>query len=153
METIVSVISLIFFALLILSPILILNNVNKSNIKFKCISYLIIGFVVSSIILLIFAWWNYESTKILLRHYDGYIYNPDSDVYQVEYEKVLPKNFEKVQELERSLMGIGWPLKAFMSYVYYFPYLLIVYCVNYLMSEIKRRRILKIELKNTEEKN
>lgn len=140
MEIILNTISLLFFVGLILSPIFILRLVKKSDMKPKFISYLTIGFVVTAMIALIMAWWDDESTIILLRHYDGYWYNPDSDGYQVDYENVLPENIDKVKTLEIKHMGIGWPLKAIMTFIFYSPYLFIVYCLNYLISGIIRRK-------------
>jgi hypothetical protein len=55
MEVIVTVIALLLFVGLILSPFLILRLVNKSTIKFKFISYLIIGLITTAIIALVFA--------------------------------------------------------------------------------------------------
>ena len=93
---------------------------------------------------MIFAWWGYESNILLLKHYDGYWYNPDSGGYQVEYEKVLPENIERVKILERSYLGIGWPLKAIFMFVFFSPILLVVYFLNNLIVKIKKKNDLKI---------
>ena len=85
----------------------------------------------------IFAWWTDYSNILLLKHYNGYVYNPDSDGYQIEYDNVLPENLERVKSLEIRVMGIGWSLKAIMSFVFYSPYLLIVYGVGQLIRRKK----------------
>ena len=72
MEIIITTISLLIFIALVISPIIILKLVNKSNNKFKFITYLTIGLIVIAIISLIFGWWNDKSTIILLEHYNGY---------------------------------------------------------------------------------
>jgi len=88
----------------------------------------------------IFAWWADYSNILLLKHYNGYVYNPDSGGFQIEYDNVLPENLERVKRLEISVMGIGWPLKAIMSFVFYSPYLLIVYGVGQLIRRVKRKK-------------
>ena len=139
MEIIVTAISLLLFAGLLLSPIIILRLVNKSNNKFKFISYLTIGLIAIAIIALIFDWWNDTSTIILLKHYNGYDINPDSESSQVYYDNVLPENIDRVKSLEISLMGIGWPLKSIFLFVYFSPYLLIVYFLSNLIGKIRKK--------------
>jgi hypothetical protein len=135
MEIIVNTINIILLLGFILSPILILRFVNKSNIKFNFISYFAIGLIVTAIISLIFAWWSNTSNIMLLRHYDGYVFNPDSNSYQVSYEKVLSENIDEVKSLEMSLMGIGWPLKAIFMFVCFSPILLVIYFLNNLIPK------------------
>ncbi|MEY2739795.1 MAG: hypothetical protein RL259_1704 [Bacteroidota bacterium] len=129
MEIIITTISLLIFIALVISPIIILKLVNKSKNKFKFITYVTIGLIVIAIISLIFGWWNDKSTIILLEHYNGYNINPDSNSGQVYYDAVLPENIDRVKELERSHMGIGWPLKSIFLFVLSSPYLLIVHFV------------------------
>jgi hypothetical protein len=141
MEIVITVVSLILFVGLILSPILILRLVNKSSIKFKFIAYLIIGLIATAIISLTFAWWVYTSDIMLLKHYG---YNIDGMSEPEYYGKVLPENIDRVKSLEISIMGIGWPLKAIMAFVFYSPYLLIVYFLTYLIGKKKANRDLNI---------
>lgn len=138
MEIIITTISLLIFIALVISPIIILKLVNKSNNKFKFITYLTIGLIVIAIISLIFGWWNDTSTIILLEHYNGYNINPDSNSGQVYYDAVLPENIDRVKELERSHMGIGWPLKSIFLFVLSSPYLLIVHFVIKLIDNNPR---------------
>lgn len=97
--------------------------------------YLILGISITSILILIFAWWSDTSNKMLLSHY-GY----DFEAMNVteRFENVSAQNMERVKRLEVSMMGIGWPLKAFMTYVIYSPYLIIVYMVSYLLKKYKK---------------
>lgn len=138
MEIIITTISLLIFIALVISPIIILKLVNKSNNKFKFITYLTIGLIVIAIISLIFGWWNDKSNIILLEHYNGYNINPDSNSGQVYYDAVLPENIDRVKELERSYMGIGWPLKSIFLFVLSSPYLLIVHFVIKLINNKPR---------------
>ena len=79
-------------------------------------------------ITLTFAWWADTSDQMLLEHYG---YNFDAMNHTERFGKVSPDNMERVKSLEISIMGIGWPLKAIMTYVFYSPYLLIVYFITY----------------------
>lgn len=144
MEIIVNSINILLLLGLISSPIIILRFVNKSNIKFNFISYFIIGLIVTAIISLIFAWWSDTSSIILLKHYGGYFFNPDSNSYQVSYEKVLSENIDRVKNLEMRIMGIGWPLKAIFMFTCFLPVLLVVYFLTNLINKIRKKKNLKI---------
>ena len=136
MEALITIISLSLLIGLISSPILIIWRLNKINIKFTFIYYLIIGIVATVFLTLSFAWWTNKSDKILLTYY-GYNINGMNDTEF--YEKVLPENIKRVKSLEISIMGIGWPLKAIMTYMFYSPYLLIVYLASYLLEKRKQK--------------
>jgi hypothetical protein len=77
---------------------------------------------------LTFGWWTDYSDNKLLEHY-GYNFDAMNDTER--FANVSIDNMERVKSLETSIMGIGWPLKVMISYVFYLPYLLIVYLVNY----------------------
>ena len=137
--------SILIFVGLLLSPIIIFKIVNNRNSKLKFITYLTIGLFATAIISLIFGWWNNTSTIILLEHYNGYHINPDSNSGQVYYDSVLPENLERVKDLERSHMGIGWPLKSIFLFVLFIPYLLIAYFVMYLIDKNRKKKIFTLE--------
>ncbi|MES2240102.1 MAG: hypothetical protein V4497_07565 [Bacteroidota bacterium] len=141
MEIIVTTISLLLFVGLLLCPIIILRFLNNSNNKLKFISYLTMGLIVTAIISLIFGWWAHTSTIILLKHYDGYYINPDSNSGQVYYDKVLPENIDRVKSLEKSHMGVGWPLKSIFLFVFSSLYLLIVYPLNNLIAKSRKKNL------------
>jgi hypothetical protein len=142
MEIIVTIVSLLLFVGLILSPILILRIVNRSNMKYKFIAYLTIGLIATAIIALTLAWWAYTSDIMLLKHYG---YNSDGMSETEYYGKVLPENIDRVKSIELSIMGIGWPLKAIMTFVFYSPYLLIVYFLTYLIGKTSAKKDLNIQ--------
>ncbi len=139
MEILVTIISLTLFGGLLLSPILLLRFVNSTYTKYKFIAYLTIGVFLTAFIAFVFAWWGDASDDLLLKHYG---YNFDGWSEEERCEKVAPENLEKVRSLVTSMMGIGWPLKAIMSYVFYSPYLLLVYVATYLI----RRKTKKIKI-------
>jgi|SRR5690554_7622052 len=137
MEFLVTLITLSLFIGLLISPILLLRFINRTNIKYKFIAYLTIGIFLTAILTFLFAWWAYKSDLILLKHYG---YDID-EVNEMEfYGKVLPENMDKVKSLEISIMGIGWPLKAILTFIFYLPYLLLIYGATYLIG-LKTRKV------------
>jgi len=60
------------------------------------------------------------------------------------FKSIAPENLKRVKELEINYFGIGCPIKAFMTYVYYSPYLLIVYFITYFLKSIKREKKLHL---------
>ncbi|GAA4798413.1 hypothetical protein GCM10023231_28960 [Olivibacter ginsenosidimutans] len=135
MEFLVTTITLTLLVGLLISPILLIRFINRTKIKYKFVSYLTIGVFLTAL-LTIFAWWAYTSDLLLLKHYG---YDIDGMNETEFYRKVLPENLDKVKSLETSIMGIGWPLKAIMSFVFYSPYLLIIYGVTYLIGRKTRK--------------
>lgn len=108
------------------------KKTKQNKKKYKFISYLTIGLISTFLIILTFAWWAYTSDSFLLVHYG---YNIDGMNETEFYGKVSPENMERVKSLETSIMGIGWPLKAFLTFTFYSPYLLVVYLVNYFIRK------------------
>lgn len=140
MEVLINVINLSILLIFILTPFYLIKRINSSKIKFKIITYLFLGLVVNAVICFAFAWWSDTSNEILLKHLNGYIFNPDSGNYQVSYEQVLPENIEKVKSLETSIMGIGWPLKAIFMFVFYSPILIISFIVERVLKKNKNKK-------------
>lgn len=140
METLVSTISIILLLGLLLVPILLFVAIKKwYRLRFEFLTYLILGLITTVIITLVFAWWSNYSDIILLKHYNGYVYNPNDGDYKVNYENVLPQNIDRVKSLEISLKGIGWPLKAILTFVFYSPYLLIIYFIGRFIIRLKTK--------------
>lgn len=67
METIVYIVSIFLLMGLILSPIFIVWRINKLNIRFKFIVYLVVGVVTTAAIALTFVWWSDYSDKNAIR--------------------------------------------------------------------------------------
>lgn len=138
MEILIKTITFLFLLGLILSPIFILIKVDKLNVRFKFIIYLIIGIITSALIMFAFAWWSNKSDLILLKFYG---YNIDGMNETEFYGKVLPENMDKVKNIETSIMGIGWPLKAIMSFPFYITYLFVVFFVYSFVKKLKNSKI------------
>jgi amino acid transporter len=142
MEILIVIVSFSLVVGLILFPIYLLRQINKTKIRFKFITFLSTGLILTALIAFVFAWWSYTSDLLLLKHYG---YDIDGMNETEFYGKVLPENMDKVKSLEISIMGIGWPLKAFLTFIFYSPYLLIVYIIMYLIEihklpKLKRRK-------------
>lgn len=137
MEFLFRIITIILLLLLISSPILVLFRLEKSHLKSNFIIYLIVTIILTFILVIITGWWGYISQKILLSYY-GYNFDAMNDIER--FRKVAMENIERVKRLEINMLGIGWPVKAFMFYVFYSPYLLIVYLVYYFSKKYKKRK-------------
>ncbi len=135
MKIITTVISFLILALLIFSPIIIIKILRKRNVKHHFITYIFLGFLITSFLALFFAWWSDFSDEILLSSY-GYDFNAMDDYER--YKNVSPDNLAAVKQLRMSMMGIGWPLKAIMTYTFYSPYLLLIYLFGYLFKKQKK---------------
>lgn len=137
MEFLRTAISFILLVGLIASPFLILYWINKRNIKYKFIVYFTFGVIITATLTLFFAWWSNKSNHILLSHY-GYEFDGMNDTER--YDHVKADNLARVKSLEISIMGIGWPLRANMTYVFYSPYLLVSYLIIYRVNRYKKGR-------------
>lgn len=135
MENITAIVSFIFIIGLIINPIVIIWRLKKQNKKHSLLSYLVIGILATATINFGFSWWADTSDRILLAQYG---YNSDGMNETEFYGKVTPENIKRVKELETSISGIGWPLKAMMTFFFYLPYLLIIYLISYLIEKRKR---------------
>lgn len=130
---------IISFALLlslIIFPLLILKQLKKRKAKNVFIPYFIISFIITFILILLIAWWTNCSNKLLLSHL-GYDFEAMNDIQR--FQNVASENLDKVKKLRISTMGIGWPLKAFIFYPFYLPYLLIVYFGSSFLTRIKQK--------------
>src|SRR5574344_820547 len=121
MEILITITHFLILGLLLTFPILILIILKRFKTRRTLILYSVIGLFLLAIFVMIFTWWNYESDLILLKHYG---YNIDGINHTEFYSRVSVENLDKVKNLETSIMGIGWPLKAIFGYVAFIPYLI-----------------------------
>ena len=117
---------------LLISPILLIRFIQRSKMKYAFVSYLIIAVILSAFLITLFAWWTDTSDLLLLKYYG---YNIDGMNATEFYGNVLPENLNRVKSLEKSIMGIGWPLKAILFFACFLPYLFFVYGVTYLIGK------------------
>ena len=136
MEVLTTGISFLLLGSLIVSPIFILKLLRERKVNYFFITYLLSGLLVTSLLIILIAWWGDYSNKILLYWYG---YDFDAMNFSERCKNVAEENLMTVKELSRRLTGIGWPLKAILVYIYYLPYLLLVYVLSYLFKKSKKQ--------------
>lgn len=137
MEFLLKTIDLLFFTAILAGPFFFLKFINKKNIQYKFLYFFLIGMIYIIIMSIGFSWWNYTSDILLLKYYG---YNLDGMSEVENYSKVLPENIEKVQSLLTSVMGIGWPLKAFFLMIPMFKGLIVLYVLDYFWNRFFRNK-------------
>lgn len=125
---------ILLLIILVATPILILQKIK--NQKYKFLWYILITTIITALIMILFAWWTDKSNLILLKYYG---YNIDGINEDEFYGNVSKNNIESVRELVRSMMGIGWPLKAIFGFIYFYTYLIIVYIISIILKRIKQK--------------
>jgi hypothetical protein len=138
MEKLITLVSFSLFVGILLCPILLLRKIKTTKIRYKFLTYLTIGLFLNAVIVLVFAWWSYTSDLMLLEHYG---YDIDGMNEAEFYGNVIPENMDKVKSIQRSIMGIGWPLKAIFAFVFCSPWIIVVYFVFYLTDKIKLNKL------------
>lgn len=138
MEKLIAFVSFSLFVGILLCPILLLRKIKTTKIRYKFLAYLTIGLFLNAVIVLVFAWWSYTSDLMLLEHYG---YDIDGMNETEFYGNVIPENMDKVKSIQRSITGIGWPLKAIFAFVFCSPWIIVVYFVFYLTDKIKLNKL------------
>lgn len=123
MEVLINIISTILFISLIIVPYIIYKLFKTRRIKYPFLIYFTFSMITSFIIIIIFGWWLNISDEYLLSKYG---YNIDVMNEFERFKNVDLKNLEQVKTIEISQFGIGWPLKALFSFIYYLPFLLLI---------------------------
>jgi hypothetical protein len=138
MEKLITLVSFSLFVGILLCPILVLRKIKTTKIRNKFLAYLTIGLFLNAVIVFVFAWWSYTSDLMLLEHYG---YDIDGMNETEFYGNVIPENMDKVKSIQRSITGIGWPLKAIFAFVFCSPWIIVVYFVFYLTDKIKLNKL------------
>ena len=134
MEILFLAINFILLITLIVCPVFIINKLYKRNSKNTFTPYLILAIITTFPVILVLAWWSHFSCELLLSHF-GYNFEAWNDLER--FKNVAIENLAKVKEIDKSRMGIGWPLKAFIFYPIYSAYLFILYFVFYFYKKSK----------------
>ena len=132
METLIAIIDFLVLGIIIVTPILILIILKKSNLRSYVIFYFLIGIILSGLIICLFAWWTDISNSILLKHYGYNVLGMNTTEL---YKNVMPSDLERVWNIENSMMGIGWPLKAIFGFIIFIPYLCVVFIVSKIIEK------------------
>ncbi|WP_159635565.1 hypothetical protein [Sphingobacterium composti Ten et al. 2007 non Yoo et al. 2007] len=96
-------------ALLVLLPIIFFLFLRDIK-KFKFLFYLFLTLTFGIVFLILLA--NYLDKE---------------NAYQLSQYSLASEDLEKINSLKRSLMGIGWPMKAMMVSPFYLIYTVLIY--------------------------
>jgi hypothetical protein len=129
MEIVILIISYVLFALLLITPLIVIKRFNKLSVKYKFVYYVIACLLIGCCISLILGWWSSVSNTLLLKHY---AYNFEAITYAERFKNVTSENLSRVKNLESTRTGIGWLAKVIIGYIIYMPYLLVVYVILFL---------------------
>lgn len=95
--------------------------------------------IFSGMFCLTLLWWDDASTWWLMEYYG---WDPNGMCDSEYYQNVAECDRERVQKLWNHNMGVGWPVKAFLVYLFLFPLQLILSAIVFLF--VKHYRIHKI---------
>ena len=136
MEVLIQLLSFTLLISILIFPVLFLKKLYKRKTKNTVLLYFIICPIITFILVFSLAWWSYFSKNLLLSYY-GYDFNDLDSIARLQ--NVASENLDRVKKLRVSTMGIGWPLKAFMIYPFFFVYLVIVHNVlDYRKNKTKK---------------
>ena len=104
----------------------------KKN-KVTFVKFILIYLATSTFICVISAWWMCEGgNNLLLKNYGITEYAMGEEE---RYQNVKPENIKRAKEIYESMFGIGWPLRAIMTYIFYLPYLIFGYLIYYFIQK------------------
>ncbi len=112
MDILISVSFVLLFVLIIVLPFVFYKYFFKSLFKNNLMMFFGVSFTVLMLIMLFFAWYSNWSTIYLL---ESYGYNFKGNGSEELFRAVKDADLERVYELENSLMGIDWQMKAFLA--------------------------------------
>ena len=125
---------LLLFALLA-SPLAIRFGLERGRFQKSFILYIILGIAVTFILVVIMGWWSDFSNELLLSHYG---YDFDAMNATDRFKNVASEHLAEVKRLQTNRLGIGWPLKAMLAYLFFSPILLLLYVTAYF---VRRKKI------------
>ena len=152
-DLVISLSHVILLLSFVVIPLIILRKMKAAKTKYVNVKFIFYVFFICALLSVFCAFWKDYSSEILLRNYNAYVFNPDSGGEQVEYNKVTSENIERVKQLEKTIMGIGWPLKAIFIFTFsIIPVFVLTYLINGVI-EIIIHRERKLERIRSENKN
>ena len=130
MELLTTVTILLLWLILFVLPILLYKIFTNRKCGFTL--FLITSLIIGGGVIILAAWWSNYSDLLLLEHYG---YNIDGMNHEEFYGNVATENLQKVQELERSISGVGWQVKAVLFYPYYILSVLFMFLIMRLVKK------------------
>lgn len=128
MEYLILFSTLLLFILPCLCIFFLTKKIQKSTLRYKYLWFLGISYVISVLFVFSFAAWAHYSNYWLMESY-GYDFSLDGD----PFANVALENIQRVERLNMSISGIGWPLQAMIMHVFIVPCLLFAFSIYYLI--------------------
>lgn len=126
MEQLRDILTLILGIIILIYPLFSIPFLRK---KSDVLIFVIVTTILSGILCMALLWWDDFSTWELMSYYG---WNPDGMCDTEYFRNVAESDVERVQKLWKHNMGVGWPVKAFFSYIVILPFQLILSAVEYL---------------------
>jgi len=123
--------------IILITPILILLSLLEIFRKNIFIPYLVINLLTSALLIFLSVGIFSVSDEYIMEYYG---YNFDGMSIEENYENVSFENIERVKQLEMSMMGIGRTFKAIFAYIFFIPYILLVYILKFILPVLKLQR-------------
>ncbi|NQX82460.1 MAG: hypothetical protein HRT66_10765 [Flavobacteriaceae bacterium] len=136
METIITITKLLLIILLVGVPFWILKKTKGT--KYRFFKYIIPSTILTSAVILFSVWWAHYSIGILLSHYE---YLSEPMIPKERFINVSTENMYRVNQLIDDWTGVGWPFKAILFSIVYFPILIFIFFFNILFVMIKDKWI------------
>ena len=132
MNTFLGILNILILVSILATPLLVCKKTGNTIHKNKTIVSILISTALVVLFAFVFAWWADHSDILLLKYYgyDFEIMLSDSE----RFKNVDPENIEIVNQLNKSIMGIGWPLKAIFSLVLFIPVALLTPVIYFLIK-------------------
>lgn len=126
--SIYKIVDWLFISLTLAGPVLLLWYLKRKD-KHIFINYMLAGSLIMVGLITITSWWTDFSVQGQLAELG---FNADELHPKLKYSRVKAEDLEKVKSLEKSSLGIGWPVKAIIGFVALgIPYLFTVYVMRF----------------------
>ena len=129
MERLVDCVSLLIFLALCGGIFFLARKIQNSAIRFKFLWFLGFAYIISLVFIVSIAAWLYYSNHWLMEYYgcDFSMGLPE------RFAQVAPENVKRVEQLDMSVHGLAWPLRAIMTHDAYILYMLLIYSIYYVI--------------------
>lgn len=133
MEQFRDLLTVIFGIIILIYPLFFIPRLQKST---DVIIFVVVTSILSGILCLVLLWWDDFSTWKLMVYYG---WNPDGMCDREYFQDVAECDTERVQKLWNHNMGVGWPIKAFFSYIVILPSQWIISVAEYLIISLIKK--------------
>ena len=131
MSILINLISFVVMCGLILLPFIILYILKSRKLIYRFTIFTTTSILLGTSIIFACSWWSTNADTWLLSYY-GYNFNGMTELER--FASVSPDDMDEARVIESSLSGIGWQVKALFTCIFYLPYLLVIYFIDYLKT-------------------